>query len=119
MPAGRCRSGRICRFYGSLSSRPNSHFYTIDPNECQELKDLQAATPGTQQRWNFESNDFANAAPVGGQCANGTVPVYRAYNNGFKRGIDSNHRITANEQAYQTQIAKGWKGEGVVTCAVQ
>ncbi len=47
------------------------------------------------------------------------MPVYRAYNNGFTGGIDSNHRITANQQVYQTQIAKGWNGEGVVMCALQ
>ena len=107
----------VCRFYGSLSPGPNSHFYTIDPDECQALKNLQASTPITQKRWNFESLDFANTAPVGGQCAGGYVPVYRAYNNGFQRGIDSNHRITSNLASYQAQVAKGWNGEGVVMCA--
>ncbi len=52
-----------------------------------------------------------------GQCAGDLVPVYRAYNNGNIRGIDSNHRITSNLASYQAQIAKGWKGEGVVMCA--
>jgi len=107
----------VCRFYGSLSPGPNSHFYTIDPAECQSLKDIQATTPATEKRWNFESNDFASTIPVAGQCAAGRVAVYRAYNNGFTRGIDSNHRITSNIAAYQAQIAKGWKGEGVVMCA--
>jgi len=110
---------QVCRFYGSVQPGPNSHFYTIDPGECQALKNLQASTPSTQKRWNFESNDFASAAPAGGQCANGTVPVYRAYNKGFERGLDSNHRITTNQDAYQAQIAKGWDGEGVVMCAPQ
>jgi ligand-binding sensor domain-containing protein len=107
----------VCRFYGSLSPGPNSHFYTIDPAECQSLKDLQATTPITEKRWNFESNDFASSITTGGQCANGLVSVYRAYNNGFTRGVDSNHRITANHAAYLAQIAKGWIGEGVVMCA--
>src|SRR5262249_41064148 len=70
----------VCRFYGSISPGPNSHFYTIDPAECQALKDLQASTPASQKRWNFESNDFASAAPAGGACPAGLVPVYRAYN---------------------------------------
>ena len=47
------------------------------------------------------------------------MPVYRAYNDGFARGIDTNHRITVNQQSYQAQIAKGWIGEGVVMCAAQ
>ena len=112
-------AAQVCRFYGSLSPGPNSHFYTIDPAECQSLKNLQAATPATQKRWNFESNDFFSSMPTNGQCASGLVPVYRAYNNGFARGVDSNHRITATQAAYQAQLAKGWIGEGVVMCAPQ
>ena len=107
----------VCRFYGSLSPGPNSHFYTIDPAECEGLKQLQAVTPISQQRWNFESNDFASSSPVAGQCAAGQLPVYRAYNNGSTRGIDSNHRITANHASYLAQVANGWRGEGVVMCA--
>lgn len=110
-------SSQVCRFYGSVSPGPNSHFYTIDPAECQALKELQAATPATQKRWNFESTDFSSAMASGGQCAAGMVPVYRAYNDGFVMGLDSNHRITSNASAYQAQVAKGWKGEGVVMCA--
>jgi len=107
----------VCRFYGSITPGPNSHFYTIDPAECQQLKDLQASTPATQKRWNFESNDFASTKPEDGICPAGTVPVYRAYNNGFTRSIDSNHRITSNLAAYLAQVSKGWSGEGVVMCA--
>lgn len=110
---------QVCRFYGSQSPGPNSHFYAIDPAECQTLKNLQASTPSTQKRWNFESNDFSVAVATGGQCANGSVPVYRAYNNGFARGTDSNHRITSNQQAYMAQVANGWSGEGVVMCAIK
>ncbi len=28
----------VCRFYGSYSPGPNSHFYTVNPAECQGLK---------------------------------------------------------------------------------
>jgi len=107
----------VCRFYGSINPGPNSHFYTIDPAECQQLKDIQAATPATQKRWNFESNDFASNTTTGGQCSADKVAVYRAYNNGFTKGIDSNHRITSSLYGYQQQLAKGWTGEGVVMCA--
>lgn len=110
---------KVCRFYGSLSPGPNSHFYTIDPAECQSLKNIQATTPATQKRWNFESNDFSSSIAANGQCGSGLIPVYRAYNNGFARAVDSNHRITANLAAYQAQLAKGWLAEGVVMCAPQ
>jgi hypothetical protein len=108
---------QVCRFYGSVVPGPNSHFYTIDPDECQQLKDIQAQTPASQKRWNFESNDFASTKPTGGSCPAGTVAVYRAYNNGFSLGIDSNHRITPNRIAYLQQAAQGWIGEGIVMCA--
>jgi N-acetylneuraminic acid mutarotase len=112
-------ASQVCRFYGSITPGPNSHFYTIDPVECQSLKDIQASTPDTEKRWNFESLDFSSTIPTAGQCPAGTVPVYRVYNDGFARGVDSNHRITTSQAAYQAQIAKGWKGEGVVMCAPQ
>ena len=110
-------SAQVCRFYGSVSPGPNSHFYTIDADECAELKRLQAATPTSQRRWNFESLDFASSPPVGGTCPAGKVPVYRAYNNGFTRGIDSNHRITRNFSAILEVMNRGWSNEGVVMCA--
>ena len=67
--------------------------------------------------WKFESNDFLTTPATGGTCGASLTPVYRAYNNGFAKGIDSNHRITSNPAAYQQMISLGWKGEGVVMCA--
>jgi hypothetical protein len=107
----------VCRFYGSVTPGPNSHFYTSDVAECEDLKRQQAITPASQKRWNFESNDFLTTSAVNGACPVGLVPVYRAYNNGFARGIDSNHRITSDLAAYQQTVAAGWKAEGVVMCA--
>jgi hypothetical protein len=107
----------VCRFYGSQSPGPNSHFYTADAGECAGLKQIQASTPATQKRWNFESLDFATTVPTSGSCPVGTTTVYRAYNNGFARGIDSNHRITISQTAIQQEVARGWINEGVVMCA--
>ena len=45
------------------------------------------------------------------------VPVYRAYNNGSARGIDSNHRLTTNRTAIDQVIARGWVDEGIAMCA--
>ena len=108
-----------CRFYGSQSPGPNSHFYTVDAGECAWLKQLQASTPGTEKRWNFESLDFFSTPPTNGTCPGGTVPVYRAYNNGFLQDADSNHRITGSPTAIQEVVARGWINEGVVMCAPQ
>jgi subtilisin family serine protease len=109
----------VCRFYGSQSPGPNSHFYTVDPGECASLKQIQATTPATQKRWNFESLDFVSTPPANGACPSGTLAVFRAYNNGFTRGVDSNHRITSSQTAIQEVVARGWSNEGVVMCAPQ
>jgi hypothetical protein len=107
----------VCRFYGSVSPGPNSHFYTAEAAECAELKRLQAITPVSAPRWNFESNDFLTTPAVNRRCPAGLVPIYRAYNNGSARGIDSNHRITSDYGAYLQTVAAGSTGEGVVMCA--
>lgn len=109
----------VCRFYGSVTPGPNSHFYTASADECAQLKQLQASTPVTQKRWNFESLDFLTTVPINRSCPTSTSPVYRAYNNGFSRGIDSNHRITSSQVAIQEVVARGWVNEGVVMCAPQ
>ena len=109
----------VCRFYGSQAPGPNSHFYTIDAGECQALKNLQVSTPATQKRWNFENNDFLSTPATSGSCPAGTIAIWRAYNNGFAQGIDSNHRITSDHAGILQTIASGWKDEGVVMCAPQ
>jgi hypothetical protein len=110
----------VCRFYGSQSPGPNSHFYTVDSAECQGLKDQQipAGDPRklTDKSWNFESLDFVSTPATNQTCPTGTRPVYRAYNNGFARGVDSNHRITSSTIAIQEVVNRGWSNEGVVMC---
>jgi hypothetical protein len=111
----------VCRFYGSQVPGPNSHFYTVSATECQSLKDMQFAANDprrlTVKSWNFESLDFVSTPPVDNACAADAVPVYRAYNQGFERGVDSNHRITASLAAIQEVVARGWKDEGLRMCA--
>ena len=111
----------VCRFFGSQSPGPNSHFYTVDAAECQGLKDQQipAGDPRelTDKSWNFESLDFVSTAPINQTCPSGTQPVYRAYNNGFARGVDSNHRITSSLTAIQEVVTRDWSDEGVAMCA--
>ena len=112
-------STALCRFYGSLSPGPNSHFHTVDPAECAFLKQLQANTPITQKRWNYEGLEFASTPASNRVCPGGAVAIYRAYNNGFARGIDSNHRIVGSLVAIQEVRNNGWIDEGVVMCAPQ
>ncbi|MEO7762272.1 MAG: hypothetical protein ABIS68_10220 [Casimicrobiaceae bacterium] len=107
----------VCRFYGSVSPGPNSHFYTAFAAECAALQQLQVTTPDSQPRWNYENIAFATTLPLNGTCASGTIPVYRAYNNGLTLGKESNHRFTTSLFALNEVIARGWKNEGVAMCA--
>ena len=107
----------VCRFYGSTSPGPNSHFYTAVQSECDLLKSIQGSTPATQPRLNFESMDFLTTPAVNGICTAGTVPVYRAYNDGFALGKDGNHRFSTDPSAIAQVVARGWINEGVVMCA--
>lgn len=116
----------VCRFYGSITPGPNSHFYTVDPAECNGLVAAQITpVPATVQQWNYEGLDFRTSVPVGTglarTCAAGTVPVYRAYNNAFPAGApknpwDSNHRFTRFQPDIDALVGQGWRDEGVVFC---
>ena len=108
----------VCRFYGSGSPGPNSHFYTLDPNECQHLKDLQAMQSPSLPRWNYEGIAFWNFMPGRGACPAGTKPVYRYYNNGFPVK-DSNHRFVTSLDSMQFMLDQGWAFEGVTMCTPQ
>ena len=107
----------VCRFYGSVAPGPNSHFYSAFAAECSALMQLAATTPASQPRWNSEGFAFATGLPVNEGCLAGTVPVYRAYNDGFRLSKDSNHRFSTDVAAIQGVIARGWIYEGVAMCA--
>ncbi len=97
----------VCRFY---SYKFNSHFYTVNPAECEFVKH--------NADWVFESIAFYAKVPFNGQCAPGTRPIYRFYNNRQDFG-DGNHRFTPYGDFYgPTLIDQGWKYEGVAMCAV-
>ena len=100
----------VCRFYGTPGLGPNSHFYTVDPLECEGVR----RDPG----WTYEGTAFYIVPPASGQCATGTQPVYRAYNTRFAQN-DSNHRYTTDAAVYAQMQAQGWAGEGAVFCAAQ
>jgi len=111
----------VCRFYGSVSPGPNSHFFTSDPVECNCLRDLAASLPPSAPKWNYEGQAFSVLPTVVGTCpatVNGlpTLSVYRLYNRGFERGIDSNHRYTTQREIAEEMKRRGWAEEGVAWC---
>ena len=121
----------VCRFYGSVSPGPNSHFYTASASECSQLKSLQVTTlPNDKPQLNYEGTVFFANVPIApvtvGQvptCGRGSVPLYRAYNGGNggigvsgTRIFDGNHRFTTSRADIATVVALGWVDEGVVMC---
>ena len=119
----------VCRFYGSQTPGPNSHFFSADQSECAGLKALQRTpTPTDVPQWNSEGNGFYAVAAVTAangtrSCLTGTVPVYRAYNNAFAKGgkrnaWDSNHRFSTSHADIDQLVAnQGWTDEGIAFCA--
>ncbi|HLX29727.1 MAG TPA: hypothetical protein VKV24_14700 [Casimicrobiaceae bacterium] len=95
----------VCRFYGLPSAGLDSHFYSANGGECDDLKDRFA------NAWLLESTDvFAVDLPdsVSGECPPHTMSVYRLWN-GRK---DSNHRYTTDPSVRQAMIARGYVAEG-------
>jgi hypothetical protein len=111
----------VFRFYGSVAPGPNSHFFTADVNEARQLQRTQLDTPDQFKRWNYEELSFAIRPSQNGGCPSEVpVRIYRVYNNGFARGVDSNHRLLTDVDLYTQMITqKGWIGEGVAMCGPQ
>jgi hypothetical protein len=110
-------SAFVCRFYGDPIKGPNSHCYSASTDECRGLLNLQESTPASQPRWNSEGYAFKVSLPDRpGHCRGDNLPVYRAYNNAFSRGADSNHRYALDRALLQPLVAQGWTEEGLVFC---
>jgi uncharacterized protein DUF5648 len=119
----------VCRFYGSVTPGPNSHFFTAEAAECQALKNAQVTPkPTTVQQWNYERDEYLTTLPVvvngTRACPAGTQPLYRAYNNAFppsgpKNPWDSNHRFTPVLNDITALVALGWRDEGIAFCTPQ
>ena len=104
----------VCRFYGnpalSIGGRrigPNSHFFTIEPGECEAVK----RDPG----WIYEGIAFHARRLEDGACRGATRPLYRAYNNGYP-ARDANHRFATGRSTLEALQPRGWSVEGAVMC---
>ncbi len=118
----------VCRFYGSVSPGPNSHFYTLSEDECTVLKSVETKPkPVDRQQFNFEGIAFYANVPIppkiAGQpatCPTRSIPLYRAYNAAWgptgKKNYDSNHRFSTSRADIDAVVAKGWNDEGMVMC---
>jgi len=94
----------VCRFY---AKGPNSHFFTADAKECEDVKSY----PG----WVYEGIAYYMKVPKNSVCPSDSVPVHRLYNNRFIFN-DSNHRFTTDMDVVTRMTQAGWIYEGVKMC---
>jgi len=107
-PAGDPRGLIACRFFGTPGIGPNSHFFTIDADECALVK----ANPF----WTYEGIAFNADAPFNADCPVDRVPVVRMYNNG--KGGQASHRYLTSHSGIGDMLGQGWIIEGPVFCAI-
>ncbi|MDZ4729920.1 MAG: hypothetical protein SH820_08275 [Xanthomonadales bacterium] len=113
-------AANMCRFYGSVQPGPNSHFYSDTALECRMLQALQEDTPAGEKGWNFEGWAMSVIPRGAGEqqpCPDNSTAVYRAYNNGFALGKDSNHRYATNSALLDAMQEDGWINEGIAFCS--
>ncbi|TXG79312.1 MAG: fibronectin type III domain-containing protein [Rhodocyclaceae bacterium] len=114
----------VCRFHGNTRINPSTgelygpitYYYTPDMGNCNFLNQIYDSYRPSME---FERFDFSTTPAVGGACPPYLVPVYRAYNNGYAIGIESNHRFSTDPNAISEVVAQGWIDEGVRFCAPQ
>lgn len=94
----------VCRFYSPLPLI-DSHFYTAITSECQYVI---AHWPGT---WNLENPAvfYVLLPDVNGMCPNGSLPVYRFFNN----RNDANHRYSIDLTVRRAMLNRQWAAEGL------
>jgi uncharacterized delta-60 repeat protein len=103
----------VCRFFSGQSFAPkSSHFYTPYVEECASLR--------AGSTWTFEGEPFRlqlpTPTPAGLGCPAGSVPLYRAYNDGL--GGAPNHRYTDDPAILASMQDQGWAFEGDVQTKV-
>lgn len=93
----------VCRFY-LPPAHGDSHFYSASPAECA---DVRARFPA----FAYESGEVMYIAlpdVTTGDCPDGTVKVYRLWN----QRADSNHRYTSDPSVKAAMLAQGYLAEG-------
>ncbi len=97
----------VCRFFGTPGNGPNSHFYTVDANECAMVKQ--------DPNWIFEAIAFYIDVPQNATCGTGTTPIYRSFYPGANLTL-ANHRFLPDLTMFE-HMAPASILEGVVMCS--
>jgi cytochrome c5 len=92
----------VCRFFTAAFAARGSHFYSIDPAECDAVR--------RNPDWIDEGVAFQARSALAGACPAGTRPLFRLYNDG--RGGAPNHRYSIDPAVRDAMLAEGFLPEG-------
>jgi serine protease len=95
----------VCRFYAGPEHQIDSYYFTADAQECTTV-----ATTGSGV-WQLQSNAafWVEVPQNGGACREGTLPVYRFFNN--RR--DANYRHTIDLSVRRAMQNRVWVPSGI------
>jgi alpha-tubulin suppressor-like RCC1 family protein len=97
-----------------------SHFYTALESEKAALRTQNPSNLALPKKPLDEGIDSFAHLPVvegiGGLCATGQLPVYRAFRGNARYPDDPNHRFTTDVATYNSLVSSGWTAEGVKLC---
>jgi predicted dienelactone hydrolase len=97
-----------CRFFSAPALSPDTHFFTINGDECQVVK--------RSPLWIYEGLAFDAEEPdANGDCPPDRIPVVRLYNNGMNG--QPNHRFLTSRSEIAATAGADWTLEGAVFCA--
>jgi dienelactone hydrolase len=97
-----------CRFFSAPALSPDTHFFTINPVECEVVK--------RSPLWIYEGLVFDTQPPTpDGSCPADRIPVVRLYNGGMNG--QPNHRFLTSRSEIAATVGAGWTLEGTVFCA--
>jgi hypothetical protein len=98
-------SSTVWRFLSTEFAPKSSHVYTANNIEYDAL------VSGALADWQLEGPVFSAPLPASdGTCPEGSIPVYRLYNNDM--GGAPNHRLITDVNDFAQMVTAGWSPEG-------
>ena len=99
-------SSTVWRFFSTTFTPKSSHVYTAN------VVEYDALVSGAIAGWQLEGPVFSAPLPASdGTCPDGTIAVYRLYNNDM--GGAPNHRLITDANEVSQMVMAGWSAEGL------
>ena len=98
-----------------------SHFFTASSADQMALASLNQFNQQLVAKPYLEGVEgYVIPKTAAGNCASGTLPIYRAFKGAPRYVDDGNHRFSTSLTQHQDMVNRlGWTDEGVVFCGVQ